>query len=581
MLVVMLVVVADAKRVAAADDRPQTRRQMGRRPVVRRKVMVLAAIVLGAVAVPAAGAQAASIVFLQDDGNVYLANPDGSGIYQVTLDGDSDPYGPPSQANDGTIVTTQGDGDNTEIVRMTQNGTELSRFKAPFLFHGDIIDSDVSPDGSRIAYTSGYFGDGACNPVVPPAVGTTPCVATRVASSGGADLGGPQPDLQTPSWMNNTRLLTSDRSYLYTNDVGGADTQWFGWESGTFSAPFFLQGPPHNPDVNTKLVDDNPYDAEWNAATNRLAAVTGGAGNRKFITMWTTGAVGSGAHPTTAPTPPQCLLFDPVDGASNENVFADPTWSPDGTMLAWEETNQNPNVDVDGEGIWVWNVGAGDLSTQCGSQHPTSAAIPFGHDPDFGPANVNPAPRTNGGGGGGGGGGNASGGGGASGGSGGGSASGSGAGGGAGGAGGTGGGGSGGGGGGGGGATGSGAATAAIAKATVGGLQLTLMAPGSCVPAGQSVNLAVTSATKKAVTTNGSKLATVAARRKPRYKIKQVTFSLDTSKSVDKRAPFTAAFPSTGLAAGSRHSVGAAVALKKSGSRKGIKKSLSGSISIC
>ena len=41
------------------------------------------------------------------------------------------------------------------------------------------------------------------------------------------------------------------------------------------------------------------------------------------------------------------------------------------------------------------------------------------------------------------------------------------------------------------------------------------------------------------------------------------------------------AFPSTGLASGSRHSVGAAVALKKGSARKTTKKSLSGSISIC
>jgi hypothetical protein len=526
---------------------------------VRRKVMVLAAMVLGAVAVPAAGAQAASIVFLQDDGNVYLANSDGSGIYQVTLDGDSDPYGPPSQANDGTIVTTQGDGDNTEIVRMTQNGTELSRFKAPFLFHGDIIDSDVSPDGSRIAYTSGYFGDGACNPVVPPAVGTTPCVATRVASSGGADLGGPPPGRQTPSWMSNTRLLTGDMSNLLTYDGGAGDAQWFGPDGGAGG-----------------INDDNPDDADW--SSDRLVAVTGGAGNHKYVTLWSAAGASSGSPSAPAPA---CQLQDPVQSPPvPDDVFRDPSWGPGGTALAWEETDNDEANDVGGEGIWVWNLGGGSLATACGAPTPAAPAIPFGHYPDFGPANVNPAPRTNGGGGGGGGGGNASGGGGgASGGSGGGS--GAGGGGAGGGGGGTGGGSGGGGGGGGGGATGSGAATAAIAKATVGGLQLTLMAPGSCVPAGQSVNLAVTSATKKAVTTNGSKLATVAARRKPRYKIKQVTFSLDTSKSVDKRAPFTAAFPSTGLAAGSRHSVGAAVALKKSGSRKAIKKSLSGSISIC
>ncbi len=117
----------------------------------------------------------------------------------------------------------------------------------------------------------------------------------------------------------------------------------------------------------------------------------------------------------------------------------------------------------------------------------------------------------------------------------------------------------------------------------MGSLSLTLMAPGTCVPAGQPVDLAVTSATKKAITKKKGKLATAARRhrRKVTYKIKQVTFSLDTSKSVDKRAAFTAAFPSTGMASGSGHRVGAKVALKKNGSRKTTNKSLSGSITIC
>ena len=43
-----------------------------------------------------------SMVFIRD-GNVWLANPDGSGQYQVTLDGTPDsPYSSPSQADDGT-----------------------------------------------------------------------------------------------------------------------------------------------------------------------------------------------------------------------------------------------------------------------------------------------------------------------------------------------------------------------------------------------------------------------------------------------------------------------------------------------
>jgi hypothetical protein len=49
-----------------------------------------------------------SIVFVKD-GDVWLANPDGSGQYQVTLDGTpNDPHESPSQADDGTIVAIRG-----------------------------------------------------------------------------------------------------------------------------------------------------------------------------------------------------------------------------------------------------------------------------------------------------------------------------------------------------------------------------------------------------------------------------------------------------------------------------------------
>ena len=48
---------------------------------------VLAALVAAVSLAFAAPAQASSIVFLKPDGNVWLANPDGSGQYQVTLDG--------------------------------------------------------------------------------------------------------------------------------------------------------------------------------------------------------------------------------------------------------------------------------------------------------------------------------------------------------------------------------------------------------------------------------------------------------------------------------------------------------------
>src|SRR3954467_13687155 len=58
---------------------------------------------LTAVAVAAPTALADSIVY-EKDGNIWLANPDGSGQRQVTTSGG---YSKPTQANDGTIVAVK------------------------------------------------------------------------------------------------------------------------------------------------------------------------------------------------------------------------------------------------------------------------------------------------------------------------------------------------------------------------------------------------------------------------------------------------------------------------------------------
>ena len=68
------------------------------------RIAWLAAASIVAVAAVAAPAAADSMVYVKD-GNVWLANADGSSPYQVTLDGTAaNPYESSSEADDGTIV---------------------------------------------------------------------------------------------------------------------------------------------------------------------------------------------------------------------------------------------------------------------------------------------------------------------------------------------------------------------------------------------------------------------------------------------------------------------------------------------
>src|SRR5688500_17525881 len=79
----------------------------------------LTAAALAAAAVAAPAASADSIVFIKS-GNVHVAQPDGSGMVQLT---DAGQWHSPAQADDGTIAAVQGTG---PIVRMTRDGRVLN-----------------------------------------------------------------------------------------------------------------------------------------------------------------------------------------------------------------------------------------------------------------------------------------------------------------------------------------------------------------------------------------------------------------------------------------------------------------------
>src|ERR671937_497835 len=88
-----------------------------------RLASVIAACCATLLLVTAGPAAADSLVFVRDN-NIWLANADGSGQFQVTLDGTpSNPYSSPSQADDGTIVALRTPpGGRPQIWRMTQSG---------------------------------------------------------------------------------------------------------------------------------------------------------------------------------------------------------------------------------------------------------------------------------------------------------------------------------------------------------------------------------------------------------------------------------------------------------------------------
>jgi hypothetical protein len=316
---------------------------------VAKALLILGCLVGLLVAAAPAGAD--SIVYVKD-GNVWLANPDGSGRYQVTSDGTAaQPWRSPSQADDGTIAA----GFGNEIVRMRQNGEVLSRIDPTALLDsaGDPVDGppigvSISPDGTRIAYT---MADYAC-PVAADCDTRTVTAYTAADHLTPATAGGTT-YLRNPSWVTNSRTLQFG-GYGHQVDIhdfgAAADVHWF-----------------DDADVVGQAAATDLGDGELNRQGTRLALIRGYGDEASVGWFAVQGDALGGLPPTPAP-----LCFSSADRGIHG-----PTWSPDGASVAF----------ADPEGIWVKPA-----ADDCESPQP-ALMIPGGSQPDWGPAAAAPPPR--------------------------------------------------------------------------------------------------------------------------------------------------------------------------------------------
>jgi len=281
---------------------------------VRRYTALAAAAIALAVAAPPA--QASSIVY-EKNGNVWAANPDGSGQRPVTTSGG---YTHPSQANDGTIAAVKGG----LLQRLDRSGNVLNLAGDPE-GSGPIL-SSISPNGSLIAYHFNATGS------IVSGLRTALSHADRQTSNDEIfNIGG----WINPTWLGNDTILMFDGSESFTGDtllktLGASGTQpWY-----------------EDPGLSLSGGDVDP-------GQTRLAATDGNT-----IRLYRLNA-----PPPAIAVEPRCNLTGP------NGSFFRPTWSPDGTQLAWQED----------DGIWVADVNLDDCA-----QTGANMVIPGGHSPDWG-----------------------------------------------------------------------------------------------------------------------------------------------------------------------------------------------------
>jgi hypothetical protein len=258
---------------------------------VRRYPALAAAFIAAAIFAPSALAD--SIVY-EKDGNVWLANPDGSGQRQVTTAGG---YGRPSQADDGTIIAAK----DSVLHHLSRSGQLLNT--AGDADYGTKIFTDLTPDGSLASY--GFFANGPI--LTGPYIGVSH--STRPTEK--EEIDGPLKGYLNPSWLDNNRLLLFPQSLIVDVQI---------WPVPGDVQDWFADG------------DADLGGGEVDRSMTKFAATADGGSSIRIYRL---------PAPPPALPEPRCQVTGPVGS------FFHPTWSPDGRRLAWQEDDGIHVMPVD------------------------------------------------------------------------------------------------------------------------------------------------------------------------------------------------------------------------------------------
>jgi hypothetical protein len=304
---------------------------------------------------PDTASTAGSIVY-QSGNNIWVASPNGSQQRMVTRDGRAGAgYAYPSQADNGTIEAVRG---WTTLYHLSRSGKTIGRplkvASGPnnnFSLHTLAMDPAISPNGQIVAASIVEY-QGLYDP-------TTGGKATGLISQDASywytgsgkkwtttHLAGTY--LMAPSWIDNNQFLLFAPYNIAASQVYVLSRKTQGWS-------WFADGDLFSREALNR--------GELTRQRTKLAAIRG----PNLVNDWRSTSIQIYSVTSLHSDPSAVCSIKAQHGA-----FGKVTWSPDGTTLAWSDSN----------GVWVSPVQIG--SSNCGLS--PRLVIRGGSNPDWGPA---------------------------------------------------------------------------------------------------------------------------------------------------------------------------------------------------